>query len=158
MCEENELIYDNDDLAALARWKDRISILKRMEDGVKVYRLLNRGLTGRFFRVDIDYGSTGIWETPEPCYGSMGRCCAYEMFHLPEWLLQRFNFWELWHNQWMPMDQQPEDFDWDSFEAYGRSLAIDLKYYLGPDISVDHHDEVIEIGPISRSKIPEFRI
>ena len=156
MSEENGLIYDEEALAAYAGLVNRCSALARMNEEAEFYRQLNRGLAGRFFRVDIDYCSNGIWETPKSCYGSMGHCCGYEEFHLPEWLLQRFSFWELWHDQWQPIDELPEDFDWDSFNAYGRSLAVDLKYYLGPDVSVDYDNEVISIGPIFRAKLPRL--
>lgn len=152
MTDDLNQVYD-DDLESLTSWEKRRARLARMTEEAKVYRLLNRGLAGRFFRVDMDFGSTGIWETPAACHRSMGCNCDYAEFHLPDWLLQRFFFWELWHEQWQPMDDLPEDFDWDSFYAYGRSLAVDLKYYLGPDVSVDYRDEPISQCPAFRAEI-----
>lgn len=115
-------------------------------------------LKGRFFRVDIDYGSSGIWETDRPCLvGGMGCNLDYDEFELPEWLLQRFLFWEHWHNQFSPMDNLPIDFDWESFSAYGRSLAVDLKYHLGPNISVCYRDKEVTLGPLFRDPMPKER-
>lgn len=55
------------------------------------------------------------------------------------------------------MDSLPIDFDWESFEAYGRSLAVDLKYHLGPDISVCYRDKEITLGPLFRDPMPKER-
>lgn len=111
-------------------------------------------LKGRFFRVDIDCCSSGIWETPEPCLVSgTGVNLGYDEFELPEWLLKWFYFWEHWHNQYSPMDNLPIDFDWESFSAYGRSLAVELKYHLGPEISVCYREKEITLGPIFRNPV-----
>lgn len=111
-------------------------------------------LKGRFFRVDIDWGSSGIWETDRPCLvGGTGYNMGYEEFELPGWLLKRFQFWEHWHEEFSPMDNLPIDFDWASFDAYGRSLAVDLKYHLGPDISVCYRDKEVTLGPLFREPV-----
>jgi hypothetical protein len=113
-------------------------------------------LKGRFFRDGIDWGSSGVWETDEPCVvGGMGYNLDYDEIELPEWLLNRFHFWEHWHEEAETHTDLPIDFDWQSFQAYGRSLAVDLKYHLGPEISVCYRDKEITLGPLFREPMPK---
>jgi hypothetical protein len=113
-------------------------------------------LKGRFFRVDIDWGSSGIWETSKPCVvDGMGCNLGYDEFELPEWLINRFRFWEHWHEEADAINDLPIDFDWESFQAYGRSLAVDLKYHLGPEISVCYRDKEVSLGPLFRNPMPK---
>ncbi|NJD37464.1 MAG: hypothetical protein FIA89_03960 [Geobacter sp.] len=113
-------------------------------------------LKGRFFRIDIDCCSSGIWETDGLCGRKVN--IDYDEFELPEWLLKRFYFWEHWYDQFSPMDNLPIDMDWQSFYDYGRSLAVDLKYHLGPDISVCYMDKEITLGPVMRNPVIRERL
>lgn len=115
-------------------------------------------LKGRFFRVDIDWASSGVWETSRPCeVDGMGGNIDYEELELPDWLLNRFIFWEHWHSCADSHCDLPIDFDWESFSAYGRSLAVDLKYHLGPEISVCYRDKEVTLGPLFRDPVPKER-
>lgn len=83
--------------------------------------------------VDIDWGSSGIWSIED------GRGYVndiYGNFDLPDWLVKRFQYWTGWYN----CEHQPGDInekmDWESFNAYGLSLAVDLKRVVGDKYKV----------------------
>jgi len=56
------------------------------------------------------------------------RSAEYEQFALPEEIITRFKYWENWFNDSRPGYNDEEDrFDQKLYDAYGLSLAIDLK-------------------------------
>jgi len=72
-----------------------------------------------------DWGGPGIWVMGED--GNL-RSAEYEQFALPEEIITRFKYWENWFNDSRPGYNDEEDrFDQKLYDAYGLSLAIDLK-------------------------------
>ncbi len=88
-------------------------------------------------RIDVDFGSSGIWEITEPGQRYAGTCRAYESLKLPAALVQRFDYWTSWFDAHEPWNGTP-GFDTELFRAYGFSLAIDLKRVLGDDFYVEY--------------------
>lgn len=88
-------------------------------------------------RIDVDWGSTGIWEIKEPKQRYAGRCVAYEGLNLPKWLVDRFEYWTTWHDAHEPWKETP-GLDSELWRAYAFSLAIDLKRTLGDDYYVEY--------------------
>jgi hypothetical protein len=77
---------------------------------------------GDDLHVDIDWGSTGIWID--------GRNLSqYSCLNLPDWLVERFRYWTGWYNSHEPWNG--ETIDQELFDAYGWSLAVDLKRVVG---------------------------
>ena len=93
-------------------------------------------------RVDVDFDSTGIWEVPEPCFRYAGKCVSYSSLGLPEWLIERFDYWTSWFNAHEPWRDTP-GLDGELFRAYAFSLAADLKRVLGDDYYIEYGDREI---------------
>lgn len=92
----------------------------------------NREYNENKIKVEVDWSSTGIWVKIK---NNGWANAQYEDYDLPQWLVDRFNYWtELFNSQ------EPEtienDLNWDQFEAYGLSLAVDLKRVLGDDYNI----------------------
>lgn len=87
----------------------------------------NREYIDTQLMVDVDWSSTGLWvKIKDNGWANTD----YEYYNLPSWLIDRFNYWtELFDSQ-EPTTIE-EDLNWDNFNAYGLSLAIDLKRVLG---------------------------
>ena len=83
--------------------------------------------------VDHDWGSTGLWVKIE---GDGWANTRYEWHDVPDWLVARFDYWCELHERSAPDRPDPEELDEEAFDAYGLSLAIDLKRVLGPDVHV----------------------
>ena len=97
-------------------------IIKEMEEEAE-----NREYIENHLMVDVDWSSTGLWvKIKDDGFANT----QYEYYDLPQWLLDRFNYWTELFNSQEPTTIE-EDLDWDSFNAYGLSLAIDLKRVLG---------------------------
>ena len=76
--------------------------------------------------VDVDALSTGLWR-----HDHLQVCNThYGNFDLPEWLVERFKYWTGWYNMYGPYDERPDKI---LFRAYGRSLAVDLKRFVGKE-------------------------
>ena len=104
-----------------------------------------------YLRVDLDWGSTGIWVLDEPFQKyAGGNLSDYKSLNLPYWLIERFNLWTDWYNSWEPWNKdgdsqnEPED---ELFDAYGLSLAIDLKQFLGDEYHVEYMKNEILNAP-----------
>jgi hypothetical protein len=82
--------------------------------------------------VDKDWCSTGLWVRGRT---SAWANAPYSIFELPNWLLERFEYWSNWFDQCTPehLNDRP---DWKAFCAYELSLAIDLKRVLGDTVHV----------------------
>ena len=76
--------------------------------------------------ISKDWGSTVVWLRDET--GGMANCTTYEGFdfNFPEWLIRRFDFWSAWYESNDPLHIE-ETLDLRLFNAYGISLAIDVK-------------------------------
>jgi hypothetical protein len=97
-------------------------------------------------RIDVDWGSTGIWQIKEPKQRCAGGCVVYEELKLPQWLVDRFEYWTNWHDAHEPWKETP-GLDSELWRAYAFSLAIDLKRVLGDDYYVEYggreiHDDL----------------
>jgi hypothetical protein len=107
-------------------------------------------------RVDVDFGSSGIWEIREPKQRYAGCCWLHLEGILPAWLVKRFDFWAAWYDVQEPWNGLPR-VDSELFEAYGRSLAIDLKCVLGDDYYVEFggreiHDDYAYLRELKSKK------
>ncbi len=104
--------------------------------------------------VDVDWGSTGIWIVEPGLYAN----ADYALFDLPEWLVERFDYWTWWFNG-MPFGGFSNQTDWEEFTAYGRSLAIDLKLVLGNEYEVRYGRTEIHVpipkAPEDLERIPK---
>jgi len=97
-------------------------------------------------RVDVDWGSTGIWEIEEPGARFAGKNVGYDLLPISSELRGRFEKWTAWHElgDYCDRHRQADPF---LFGAYAWSLAIDLKRELGEDFYVECgrreiHDDV----------------
>ena len=106
----------------------------------------------RCIRVDLDWGSTGIWLLDAPFQKTAGTNVAYDDFSLPSWLVDRFNVWTEWYNAWTPWKGDKNKPDQKAFEAYGLSLAIDLKRFLGDDHHVEFRGTEIVTPDAARNR------
>ena len=88
-------------------------------------------------RVDVDFGSGGMWEIPEPCCRQAGTCISYESIGLPTWLIARFDYWTSWYDAHRPWQNTP-GLDGELFRAYALSLAVDVKRVLGDDYYIEY--------------------
>jgi len=106
-----------------------------------------------FLRVDLDWGSTGLWVLKKPFQETAGGNASYAAFRLPQWLIDRFDVWAQWHDAWEPWNDNKNEPDHELFEAYGLSLAIDLKRFLGPGYHVEYRGKeiVYETRPTVRA-------
>ena len=101
-------------------------------------RVSNRPLSEykKLLRIDWDYSSTGIWAIKEPLQKYAGGNVEYASLNLPNWLVDRFNYW----TQWLESSESwngHEEPDGILISAYKLSLAIDLKRVLGDDYYVE---------------------
>jgi len=101
-------------------------------------RTIKRQITEykELLRIDWDCSSTGIWVIKEPRQKSAGANLSYEGLDLPDWLVERFNYWTEWlesSESWNGHEEPDEDL----VRAYKLSLAIDLKRVLGDDYYVE---------------------
>lgn len=87
--------------------------------------------------VNKDWGSTGVWV---PSRSGGWANTSFASLNLPDWLVERFVFWSAWYESRTP-EKIDEEFDWDSWNAYELSLAIDLKNFLGNEHRVFVLDE-----------------
>ena len=103
--------------------------------------------------VDVDWSSTGIW-----IRGADGRNkhLGYDWLILLPWLVARFEYWTWWYNRWEfwtpgAEDRKPDD---TLFEAYGFSLAIDLKRVVGDRYHVEFRKkEIVLPNPLNIQEI-----
>ena len=76
-----------------------------------------------------DFESTGIWGLTNEGY--LGNA-DYERFDLPQGLVVRFKFWERWFSDtYVEWNDERNKMDRKLFDAYGLSLAVDLKRFTG---------------------------
>lgn len=76
-----------------------------------------------------DWGSTAIWLAGEDGYL---KNADYGLFALPEKLIIRLKYWESWFNNARPECSNEENkTDEKLYDAYGLSLAIELKQFVG---------------------------
>jgi hypothetical protein len=92
----------------------------------------NREYAENQLKVDIDWSSTGLWIKIR---NNGWANTYYENYDLPQWLVDRFNYWTELFNAQKP-ETINKDLDLDQFEAYGTSLAIDLKRVLGKEYDI----------------------
>jgi hypothetical protein len=92
--------------------------------------------------VDTDWSSTGIWIRESD---GIKRNMGYERLNLPPWLVARFEYWTWWYNRWEAWTTGADEREPDEilFEAYGYSLAIDLKRVVGGRYHVEFRDKEI---------------
>ncbi len=77
-----------------------------------------------------DWESTGIWVTYEK--DPHLKNADYQQFDLPQELIARFKYWERWFSDAMPeWSNERNKTDKKLYDAYGFSLAIDLKRFVG---------------------------
>lgn len=77
-----------------------------------------------------DWESTGIW-TPMDEEGHLAND-EYERFNLPQDLITRFKYWERWFSDAVPgWNNKQNKTDKKLYDAYGLSLAVDLKRFIG---------------------------
>jgi hypothetical protein len=100
-------------------------------------------------RVMAEYGSSGIWvaEAFGPFRHGM---IDYKRLGLPDELAAKFAAWV--DRYWARADRRP--FDEAAFNAQGRSLAIALKEFVGPDTQVIFEPE-LEDGGLGAPEIIE---
>jgi len=101
--------------------------------------------------VQIDWDSTGVWVRSD--LGNYLANTGYDAFNLPDDLIKRFEYWEEWYSSrpWPKMiDNEYKEYEIPDqllFDTYGRSLAIDLKKFLGDTYRVyfGNYENPIEI-------------
>lgn len=82
------------------------------------------------FYVWCDWESTGIWVADEK--DPHLKNADYQKYHLPQELITRFQYWERWFSDAMPeWNNERNKTDQKLYDAYGLSLAIDLKRFVG---------------------------
>ena len=93
--------------------------------------------------VDLDYSSTGIWSKGKDHNSN----ASYDWLKLPAGLMARFEYWSWWYNRYEPWakDSEARAPNEKFFEAYGLSLAIDLKRLVGDKFHVEFRGEHIEV-------------
>lgn len=83
----------------------------------------------QLIHVWCDWESTGLW-----IRGVDGQLenAEHESFDLPQGLIERFKYWERWFSDTYPEQSNEQNkMDPDLYDAYGLSLAIDLKRFVG---------------------------
>lgn len=95
-----------------------------------------RSLKGITLKVYPDWSSSGIWVYDDPSFRPQGGGShyniQYESLGLPSDLADRF---KRWHAAFDESDyEDPIDADW--WWAEGRSLAQELKEFVGPEVRV----------------------
>ncbi len=105
----------------------------------------------KYLRVWLDWCSTGIWAIDTPFQQAAGANVSYESLNLPSWLIDRFNLWTDWYNEWEPWNSNLNEPEEELFEAYGLSLAIDLKRFLESEYYIEYNEMEIEIDPFPNS-------
>ena len=84
----------------------------------------------------------------------MGNCPGYQGLDLPQWLIDRMEYWSAWYESYVPEEIEVK-MDWESFEAYGLSLAIDLKRIVGNRYVVYYGTKKeIQIVPFNPGNLP----
>lgn len=97
--------------------------------------------------VNKDWGSSVLWGRSST--GGMANYSSYEHFGFPSWLIERFDYWSNWYESNIP-ENISDSLDWDSFEAYGLSLAIDIKRLVGDKFVVYYgHDQEVILPELS---------
>lgn len=109
---------------------DKIDIDKMEKDMIEEFN--NREYIENQLKADIDWSSTGKWVKIKNAGWANTQ---YEDYDLPKWLIERFNYWTEFYNSY-PSETIEKDMNWDQFEAYGISLAVDLKRVLGNEYNV----------------------
>ncbi len=98
-------------------------------------------------RVDIDWGSSGIWTRDL-------KMRHYSDLKLPDWLVDRFRYWIGWYNSQQP-ERVSETLDSELFDAYGLSLAVDLKRVVGERRRVFYVGRKKEIVLVDERRVRE---
>ena len=99
--------------------------------------------------VDLDWGSTGIWVRVDDHWANAS---DYTRYDLPEWLVRRFDYWSSWYES-----HDPCQIDWPdaaNLEAYGLSLAIDLKLFLQDTFRVFYRGAEVLPVPFDPDNVP----
>jgi len=93
--------------------------------------------------VKLDWSSTGIWSKGKDHYSN----ASYDWLKLPAGLMARFEYWSWWYNRSAPeqKDSASREPNEKFFEAYGLSIAIDLKRVVGDRFHVEFRGEKIEV-------------
>lgn len=104
----------------------------------------------------VDWESTGIWIVDEKEGYLMN--ADYERFGLPQELVARFKYWERWYSDAMPgWNDEQNKTDQKLFDAYGLSLAIDLKRFVGEKHRIiygqPNHENCLEIVLVEREHV-----
>ncbi len=97
--------------------------------------------------VSKDWGSSALWGRGK--FGGLANFASYDAFSLPQWLIDRMNYWSDWYESRDP--DRPDDVDWENFHAYGLSIAIDLKRFLGSEWEVQYDWEYKTIHAVTPS-------
>lgn len=82
-----------------------------------------------------DWGSSALWGRGR--FGGLANFTSYDELSLPQWLVDRMNYWSDWFDCRDP-EQPDHHMDWEDFHAYGLSIAIDLKRFLGAEWEVEY--------------------
>lgn len=85
-------------------------------------------------RVLAEYESSGIWLSSQ---GGVGEV-KHEELGLPRDLSERFDNWIFLYSERLTERRISRD----QFNAMGRSLAKDLKAFVGPDVTVEYIPEL----------------
>lgn len=106
----------------------------------------------------MDWGSTALWVPNDS--GGISNVSTYERYKLPEDFIRRMKYWAAWFdNRRVEVEDQQNQIDDELFEAYGLSIAIDLKR-LKHDHKIFYghpaHNDCVEITLMLRNYDAEY--
>ena len=93
-----------------------------------------------FFRIECDWGGSGIWAIPFPGSFGTGANYGYDNFDLPKKLVRRFGKWTEYYQSMEPgVDFEKQGFKFDWFDKEGEFLASALAGHVDENAYVEYH-------------------
>jgi len=93
----------------------------------------------RLYRIEFEWGASGIWGIPFPGSVSLQGCYDPDDFKLPPDLSARLR---AWHDN-IDCNYDPsvkeDSFDWDASGREGLAVAKLIKAYIGPDVYLEYN-------------------
>jgi hypothetical protein len=151
---------------------DRYPLWKNLkpDDELKVWHYIEDHYLEKyrmFFQVDVDWGSTGLWEIQTP--GSTGTLACYPNDYLgsPPQVVKDLTEWVQGYDENAQPWKSDDAFDYDEFAQNGLEIAKKIKLYAPKDIYLQFHvfqeivvidDGVIELDvPLFIQNLTGFR-
>ena len=108
-----------------------------------------------FVKIDVDYGSSGIWQNPFPGTRAAVINLHCETLELPPEVCKKLDEWQEYFDLNATPWEEIDPCDYELLDRWGLEVAKEVKRYAPTDVYIEYHqfrelvlqgDEVIELG------------